>query len=76
MKSEPIVYSIRPRADQRGVDLISEALPFGKLWYGDAEAAAGYAEFYSRSKDIELRFFDDNGQLIETRTRAGVFVEP
>ena len=26
-------YEVRPRKDHRGVDLISEALPFGKLWY-------------------------------------------
>src|SRR6516225_3345367 len=27
-------YEVRPRKDRRGVDLISEALPFGRLWYG------------------------------------------
>jgi hypothetical protein len=25
-------YEIRPRSDHRGVDLISDALPFGALW--------------------------------------------
>jgi hypothetical protein len=25
-------YEIRPRKDHRGVDLISDALPFGRLW--------------------------------------------
>ena len=29
-------YEIRPRKDHRGVDLISDALPFGGLWYGEA----------------------------------------
>jgi len=29
------VYELRPRNDKRGVDLISEVLPFGRLWYGD-----------------------------------------
>jgi len=28
------VYEVRPRKDKRGVDLISDALPFGRLWYG------------------------------------------
>jgi hypothetical protein len=28
------VYEVRPRKDKRGVDLISNALPFGRLWYG------------------------------------------
>jgi hypothetical protein len=25
-------YEVRPRRDQRGVDPISDALPFGRLW--------------------------------------------
>jgi len=32
------VYEVRPRKDHRGVDLISDALPFGRLWYGDSMA--------------------------------------
>ena len=27
------VYEVRPRKDHRRVDLISDALPFGRLWY-------------------------------------------
>jgi hypothetical protein len=27
------VYEVRPRKDKRGVNLISDALPFGRLWY-------------------------------------------
>ena len=27
------VYEVRPRSDKRGVDLISDALPFGRLSY-------------------------------------------
>jgi len=26
------IYEVRPRKDKRGVDLISDALPFGRLW--------------------------------------------
>ena len=36
----------------RGVHLFSDALPFGRLWYGDPDAASNaidYAKFYSRS---------------------------
>jgi hypothetical protein len=29
------IYEVRPRKDKRGVDLISDALPFGRLWYGE-----------------------------------------
>jgi hypothetical protein len=46
------VYEVRPRRDKHGVDLISDALPFGRLWYGKRDAisnAIGYAKFRSRS---------------------------
>jgi hypothetical protein len=29
------VYEIRPRKDKRGFDLISDALPFGRLCYAE-----------------------------------------
>jgi len=29
---------VRPRKDHRGVDLISDALPFGRIWYGEPDA--------------------------------------
>jgi hypothetical protein len=28
-------YEVRPRNDHRDVDLIGDALPFGRLWYLD-----------------------------------------
>jgi hypothetical protein len=31
---------VRPRRDHRGFDLISDALPFGRLWYGEPNAVA------------------------------------
>ena len=34
------VYEIRPRKDKRGVDLISDVLPFGRLWYGEPGAVS------------------------------------
>lgn len=34
------VYEVRPRKDKRGVDLISDALPFVRLWYGELNAAS------------------------------------
>jgi hypothetical protein len=37
-------YEIRPHKDNRGVDLISDALPFGRLWYGGPNAV-DYAKF-------------------------------
>ena len=38
----------------RGVDLISDALPFGGFWCGEPNAVSNtidYAKFYSRSHD-------------------------
>jgi len=37
MTSSQHVYEVRPRKDKRGVDLISDVLPFGRLWYGERE---------------------------------------
>ena len=51
------VYEVRPRKDKRGVDLISDALPFGRLWYGGPNAisnAVDYAKFRSHSHDAPV----------------------
>jgi hypothetical protein len=55
------VYVVRPRKDKRGVDLISNALPFGRLWYEDASAAVDYAKHSSRSHDAVIRVYDEAG---------------
>jgi len=65
--------------DKRGVDLISDALPFGRLWYGEPDAitnAIGYAQFYSRSHDAGIRVYDEAGNVIETHEQVGEFKEP
>jgi hypothetical protein len=33
---------VRPRKDHRGVDLISDVLPFGRLWYQVLRQIVGY----------------------------------
>jgi hypothetical protein len=70
------VYEVRPRSDKRGVTLISDALPFGALWYGEPDAirnAIGYAKFFSRSRDAVIRVYDEVGNVIETHEQAGDF---
>src|SRR5450759_2392796 len=45
-----------PAKNKRGVDLISDALPFGRLWYGEPNAvsnAVDYAKFRSRSQRLQ-----------------------
>jgi len=79
MTNSQHVYEVRPRKDKRGVDLISDALPFGALWYGEPDAitnALGYAKFYSRSHDAVIRVFDGAGNVIETHEHKGDFKEP
>ncbi len=74
MTSSRHVYEIRPRRDHRGVDLISDALPFGRLWYGEPNAvsnAVGYASQYSRSLGAVIRVYDEAGKLIETHEHKG-----
>ena len=54
-------YEVRPRKDHRGVDLISDVLPFGRLWYDTPADAIGYAMHSSRSHDAVIRVYDEAG---------------
>ena len=50
-------YEVRPRKDHHGVDLISDALPFGRLWYGEPKAvsnAVDYAKHRNRAHDAPV----------------------
>jgi len=49
------VYEVQPRKDKRGVDLISDVLSFGRLWYDTPNNAIGYAMHFSRSADAVIR---------------------
>jgi hypothetical protein len=78
MTSSQHVYEVRPRKDHRGVDLLSDALPFGRLWYDGPNAignAMGYAMHYSRSANAVIRVYDTAGNVIETHEHAGDFKE-
>ena len=62
------VYEVRSRKDHRGVDVISDALPFGRLWYGEPNAvsnAVDYAKFRNRSHDAVIRVYDHAGDFKE-----------
>jgi hypothetical protein len=74
MTSSQHGYEVRPRKDKRGVDLISDALPFGRLWYGEPNAisnAIGYAKFSSRSHDTVIRVCDEGENVTETHEQIG-----
>jgi hypothetical protein len=56
-----------------------DALPFGRLWYGEPNAisnAIGYAEHRSRSHAAVIRVYDEAGNVIETHEHKGDFREP
>ncbi|HEV2716767.1 MAG TPA: hypothetical protein VGU64_16005 [Terriglobales bacterium] len=56
---------VRSGKEHRGVDLISDALPFGRLWYSQPDAvtnAIGNAKFFSRSHDAVIRVYDEAGK--------------
>jgi hypothetical protein len=70
------LYGAGPREDHRGVDLISDALPFGRLRYGEPNAvsnAIDYAKFRSRSHDAVIRVYDEAGNVNETHEHTGDF---
>jgi hypothetical protein len=72
-------YEMRPRKGNRGVNLISDALSFGRLWYEEANAISNtieYAKFYSRSHHAVIRVYDEAGNVIEAHEQAGEFKEP
>jgi hypothetical protein len=57
MEAVKHAYEVRPGKDKRGVDLISDALPFGRLRYGELNAisnAVDYANHHSRSHDAPV----------------------
>ena len=69
------VYEVRPRKEKRGFDLISDALPFGRLWYTKPDHAIGYAQFRSRSHDAVIRVYDEGSNVIQTHEHKGDFKE-
>jgi hypothetical protein len=73
------ICEVHPSKDHRGVDLISDALPFGRMWYGEPNAistAIGYAKFRSQSHDAVIRVYNEADNVIETREHAGEFKDP
>jgi hypothetical protein len=76
MPNSQHVYELRPRKDKRGVNLISDARPFARLWYCEPANAIDYAQFRSRSHDAVIRVYEEAGNVMETHEHAGNFKEP
>jgi hypothetical protein len=72
------VHQFPETSNKRGVDLISDARPFGRLWYGEPKAvsnAIGYAQHRSRSHHAVIRVYDEAGNVIEMHEHEGEFKE-
>jgi hypothetical protein len=72
------LYEVRPRNAKRGVDLISDVLRFGRLWYAGPNAtgnAIKFAKFNSRSHDALIRVYDEAGNVIDRHAHVGGFKE-
>jgi hypothetical protein len=60
-KSEKNKWQCRAKI-HRGVDLISNVLPYGRVWYGEPDAisnAINFAKFNSRSHHAAIRVYDE-----------------
>jgi hypothetical protein len=69
-----LASGLRTCLAREGVDLISNVLPFGRLWYAGPEAVAnaiGYANFFSRSHDAVIRVYDEAGNVIQDARARG-----
>jgi hypothetical protein len=67
------VYEVLSREDKGGVDLISDALPFGRLYYGESNAVSNaivYAMHRSRSHHAVIRVYHAADNVVETHELA------
>ncbi len=69
------VYEVRQRKDHRGVDLISDALPFGRLWYEQVTDAIVTQSIAVGHIAVWIRIYYGAGNVIETHEQAGKFKE-
>ena len=68
------IYEIRPRVDGSGCNLISDVLPFGRLWYTGPNGIASaikFAKFYSRSHDTVIRVYDEADNVVDRHAHLG-----
>ena len=57
------------------LNLISDVLRFGRLWYDRSDHAIGYATHSSGSADAVIRVYDSAGNVIETHEHECDFKE-
>ena len=82
MSSTPAqdVYEIRPNKDRDGVDLISDQLRYGPIWYAGPDAvryAVAYAKYHSwtRWRRAIIRVLNESDATVCMAKSAGDFRE-
>ena len=79
MSSSQHVYEIRPRKDRCGLDLISERLQLGVLWFEGADAiedAVNYARAFSYPRPAIIRVLNEIGTFAVTLESVDDFSRP
>ena len=72
------IFEISRRRAMAGFRFVCDALPFGRLWYGEPNAvsnANNNAKFFSRSHDAVIRVCDAARNVIQTHQHKGDFKE-
>lgn len=64
VKTDKIVFEVRPRRRQDGFTLTSDTLLY-PLWYTTLNQAVSYARFLTRYEGCQIRLFDAAGELKE-----------
>ena len=76
MRCSQRTLPIRPRKNNRSINVVSDALPVDRVWYGEPNAlsnAVDYAKFRSRSHDVVIRVYDAADNVIETHEHKADF---
>lgn len=64
IKTDKVVFEIRPRRRQDGFTLTSEILLY-PLWYTTFNEAVSYARFITRYEGCQIQVFDQADQLVD-----------
>jgi len=73
MTSSQHVYEVRPRKDRCGVDLVSDVLPFGRLWYGEPNAINNALRLREVLQPLTcgvIRVYNTGSNVMDTREPA------
>ena len=65
------IYEVRPHKSGDGIELLSDRLRYGPIWYAGPDAvrnAVAYAKYrsLSRSHRAKIRMLDNLGNVIQT----------